>query len=223
MPGLRGWFFVRGFVRALKRQTPLAPDRAALQRRIAAMPHVHVMPGDDRQAAFNLLLARSLSAAVSHLEDEGQPRPVAVSIARAAFLENGSGFVRVVFGTWLAATRDPVRAMQRRRDLSRKAHAMWGNGMQTQMVATENSVALQVMRCPFADYFWNMAEPDLTPILCAYDAQWMAQVNRSSRPVTASRAGTIAAGSDCCDFTFSRQVPDRIRLRPDDQPSGVNR
>ncbi|WP_165390236.1 L-2-amino-thiazoline-4-carboxylic acid hydrolase [Thalassococcus sp. S3] len=198
------FLFLSGFARALRRVTGLAPRRGDLQRRIARLPRHHAMPGGDRQADFNLLMVQSLQVAVSHLEDQGILRNDAVAMAKEAFLANGSGVTRAAFGLWLAGTRDPVAQMQKQPCLTDLTREMWGQGVEAHEVTGPDRVTLHVTRCPFADYLWNVAEPDLMPVFCAYDAQWMEQVNASRRPVTVNRSGTIATGAERCDFTFVR-------------------
>ena len=213
------WFvrmmFLRGFARALRRQCKWAPTRRELAREMELLTDARHMPGGDKQAAFNLLLAQSLQAAVRLLQGRGYGRARALEMARAAFLENGSGLTQAIFAFWLRMTPDPVAQMKVRRDLADKARKLWGQGMQVEERHAPDAVSLVVTDCPFAQYFWSVSEPDLAPILCAYDARWMAQVNRSKRPVTVTRAGTLAGGAEACDFTFQRRdVAQKPKAKP---------
>ena len=212
--------FLSAFARALRRQNRWAPDRRELAAAMAGLRGGSHMPGGDAPARRNLMLAQALQAAVQILQGRGFGRDRAVEMAGAAFLKTGSGLTRLFFAWWLRVTKDPVHDMKRRRDLAEKARKLWGEGMKLEEVHDGDDVALLVHDCPFAHYFWSVSEPDLTPILCAYDAQWMAQVNRSNRPVRVSRNGTLAAGAEACDFTFVRTKqpePARAaaRMRPD--------
>ena len=205
------WAFLSGFARALKYQCKWAPNTKELEQTMATLPGAKHMPGTDRQAQFNLLLAQSLQAAVQIFQGRGYGRARSVEMARAAFLENGSGLTRAMFAWWLRVTPDPVAQMKARRDLADRARALWGEGMKVDEVHGDQTVALHVTSCPFAEYFWGVCEPDLTAVLCAYDAQWMAQVNMSPRPVRVSRSGTLAAGADHCDFTFKSAAKQTAR------------
>lgn len=196
--------FLIGFARELRRQCRWAPDRRELAATMSRLRGAKHMPGADRQAVFNLFLAQSLQAAVGIFQGRGYGRARAIAMAQAALLATGSGLTRAAFSWWLRVTPDPVGDMKKRRDLSVKAQKIWGEGMDLSEVHSDDSVALHVTACPFAQYFWGVSEPDLMPVFCAYDAQWMAQVNRSRRPVRVSRSGTLAEGAERCDFTFTR-------------------
>lgn len=198
------WMYLTGLVRELKRQCKWGPDRRELAARMTELSASSQALGEGKQAEFNRLLAHSLQASVHILQGRGYGRDRSVDMARAAFLKNGSTLTWALFAWWLKTTPDPVADMKKRRHLAETAQKLWGERMAVSEVHAESSVALHVHDCPFASYFWDVAEPDLTPILCAYDAQWMRQVNRSRRPVRVTRAGTLADGAEHCDFTFTQ-------------------
>lgn len=177
-----------------------------LRDRIARLPDGD-MPGDDGAKRFNLTLARSLHAAVALLEqDRGMASPDAVRIAGAAFGESGTWFARAAIRLWLRLESDPFAGVSKRGPSS-VARAMWGNGMAVADKHAAGEVSLCVAACPFHDYFWNVGRTDLTPILCAWDTAWQAEVNASSKAIRVDIRGTIAGGAEVCEFAFRKTDP----------------
>jgi hypothetical protein len=167
------------------------------------------MPGNDGAKQFNLTLARSLHAAVAWLEREkGLSSSEAVRIAGAAFGESGTWLARGAVRLWLRLERDPFVGVLKRGP-STVARAMWGAGMVVEDRRTRDGVSLCVLTCPFHEYFWNVGRSDLTPVLCAWDTAWQAEVNASTKPIRVELRETIARGGDVCEFSFRR--PDQRR------------
>lgn len=174
-----------------------------LKRVMARLPTA-AMPGSDAAKRFNLVLARSLQAAVVYLEgDMALPKPQALSVARTAFLASGSWVARNAIRTWLVLERDPFAGVEKR-DPSGFAKAMWGEGMDARDRRAPGEVSLCVTRCPFHEYFWNAGRSELTPILCAWDTAWQQEINSSRKPLRVVIRSTLAAGGSQCEFTFQR-------------------
>ena len=189
------------FLWHLSRITPGAPNLANLRARIDQLPPAQ-MPGTDSAAKFNRMLAESLRAAVEYLEDDqGMARADARKAAGSAFLRTGEWSSAALIRLWLWLDHDPVGSVQQR-GLRSSAHCLLGNGMEADETILSDGVELQVTQCPFADYFWNAARPDLTPILCTWDKGWMEQINAAECGMSARRDGTIAGGCATCTFTL---------------------
>ncbi|WP_339986631.1 L-2-amino-thiazoline-4-carboxylic acid hydrolase [Gymnodinialimonas ulvae] len=160
------------------------------------------MPGGDAQGEVNRYLASSLLALAEVLEREhGLDRDAAVTLARAAFLANGRGLMRAATLIWLRLTPDPFAALLKLGPGPRMAR-LWGRGMEAEEVHAPGQITLRVTGCAFAAYFWNAGRSDLTPILCAYDAQWFAWINGAQQGLRARRDGTLAEGLGACTFLF---------------------
>lgn len=101
--------------------------------------------------------------------------------------------------------RDPLRGVKSRGP-SPRAHGIWGNGMVVEDKHLPDTISLCVLSCPFRDYFWNAGCPDLTPILCAWDTAWQAEVNASRKPIRVDNLGSLAGGSDRCEFAFRQMT-----------------
>ena len=193
------------FTWRLSRKAGTRVSRGMLRRTIKRLPDGN-MPGSDRAREFNLTLARSLHAAVIFLEcDLGLAHEEAFLRARTAFIETGNWLARAGVRLWLRVERDPFAGV-RARGPSAFAKAVWGNGIAVEDRHTQDTVSLCVLTCPFHEYFWNVGRTDLTPILCAWDTAWQAEVNRSGKPIRVDIPGTLATNGDQCEFTFRRAV-----------------
>lgn len=174
-----------------------------LKRVMARLPDAW-MPGSDPAKRFNLVLARSLQAAVVYLEEDmALPNPQALAISRKAFLSSGSWVAKTAIRIWLKLERDPFAGVEKRGP-SGLAKSMWGDGMAVTDQRASGEVSLCVTRCPFHEYFWNAGRSNLTPILCAWDTAWQQEVNTSDKPLRVDIQSTLATGGAQCEFTFKR-------------------
>ncbi|MCG7625143.1 L-2-amino-thiazoline-4-carboxylic acid hydrolase [Epibacterium sp. Ofav1-8] len=197
------------FARNLSRQSGIRFTWRNLRGEIARLPR-STMPGTDGAHRFNLALAQSLHASVILLERDAAISPVeAVRIAGAAFGVSGTWLARSVIRTWLRLERDPFEGVVRRGP-SMVAKALWGNGMAVEDRHGPDQVSLCVLACPFHEYFWNVGRSDLTPILCAWDTAWHAEVNVSDKPIRVDVRETIAGGGEICDFNFRKPEPAKV-------------
>ena len=160
------------------------------------------MPGTDKARLFNLTLAQSLHAAVILLEREfGHTKEQAIAIAHAAFVQTGSWLVRVGVRIWLCIEREPFAGVKAR-GLASFASTLWGDGMAVEDRQTQETISLCVLKCPFHEYFQNVQRTDLTPIVCAWDTAWQAEVNASTKPIRVDIPTTLAERGRMCEFTF---------------------
>ena len=204
MTSLKVWLMWRGFhLRLVRSGVPVPPFRSFVARARFFADHAP-MAGDGPGAEVSRAVAAAVHAAAELAEEEGAlMRPEAVAAIRQPLLDTGAWLVKAGFAVWLFAARDPVDNLSHR-DVDREVQALWGTGMQAETELRPDAVILRVKSCPFTEYFWNVARPDLAPLLCAWDAQWMAQVNAANRPVDVTRTRPIAAGGTSCDFQFRR-------------------
>lgn len=203
MKWLMAYFWQIEFARNLSRQSGFRIPRQMLCDEMKKLSHGK-MPGSDRAQQFNLTLAQSLHAAVSLLECEAaMPRKNAVDAAGAAFGKSGSWLAKGAIRIWLRFERDPFAGVVKRGP-SLVAKSMWGNGMKVEDRRAPNEVSLCVLSCPFHDYFWSVGRSDLTPVLCAWDMGWHAELNASAKPIRINVRSTIAKGGDICEFAFHR-------------------
>ncbi|WP_425039459.1 L-2-amino-thiazoline-4-carboxylic acid hydrolase [Primorskyibacter sp. S187A] len=197
------WLWQREFLWRLSRSIGARVTRADLRRVEHRLPQAH-MPGVDAAQGANLILARSLHAAVIYLEEDVALAPeLAVARAREAFAATGTWLARGAVRLWLALERDPFAGVETRGPAA-LARALWGEGMALEERRRPHEVSLCVTQCPFQEYFWNAARSDLTPIVCAWDTAWHEEINASRKPIRVEMRGCLAEGAPQCDFTFRR-------------------
>jgi hypothetical protein len=138
----------------------------------------------------------------------------AYAFARTVFAQTLAGPLRWVIKLWLWWERDPVGFL-RRRSLAAWAQRSQGPSMEFAEEKTDDAVELIVRRCAFHQFFVTHGEPALTPVVCAFDALWLAALDQSSRPIRTERPSTISTGGDCCRFRFVR-ADDKASVTPAD-------
>ncbi|WP_424973145.1 L-2-amino-thiazoline-4-carboxylic acid hydrolase [Dinoroseobacter sp. S76] len=206
MRRLMAWLWQGKFARNLSRQSGRVLRARDLRREIGYLPQGQ-MPGRGGAQRFNLTLAQSLLAATGLLErDGGLPRDESVRIAGAAFARSGRWAARGATRLWLKLDPDPFAGVQARGP-AKLARALWGDGMSVEDRHGAEDVSLCVLVCPFHGYFQSVGRPDLTPVLCAWDAAWQDDVNRSAKPIRVEIRSTIARGAEICEFAFQRADP----------------
>lgn len=182
--------------------------RNNLDQALARYPDAQ-MPGTDAPAIFNKTLAKNLHAAAVFLEQNlGLPRDDARAVARQAFVATGGWVSRLGIKLWLWTERDPFAGVAKR-GATPLAEKMWGDGMQLTEQRKDNKISLCVLSCPFCAYFQNADRPDLTPILCEWDASWIAEVETSKRSLRVVLESTLARGDAMCEFAFYDEVKER--------------
>lgn len=190
------------------------PDiaRSELAQARRRLPH-YAMPGTDAKARGNRRFAEGILALATLLEEEyGQARAGAFDLTKTAVCATGRNLSVLTMKLWLAVTPDPLSTLHRRPP-SNWVIGMCGNGISAVDTFTEDTAALQVVSCPFTDFFWNAGRADLTSILEAWDHTWMAVLNRSSRPIRVTR-GAALSGTFTLHFRRTETVhPRRCGLR----------
>jgi len=185
------------------------PDIAhsELLRARQRLPH-YAMPGTDAKARGNRRFAEGIHALATLLEEEyGQSRADAFDCTKDAVCATGRTLSIVTMKLWLAVTPDPLSTLHRRPP-SAWIIGMCGNGVSAVDTFTEDTATLQVLSCPFTDFFWNAGRPDLTSILQAWDHTWMAVLNRSSRPIRVTH-GSALSGAFTLHFRRTETVHPR--------------
>ncbi|WP_224826764.1 L-2-amino-thiazoline-4-carboxylic acid hydrolase [Cognatishimia sp. MH4019] len=191
------------FARNLSKQARVKLTAQDIRSEVGRLPPGS-MPGNDVAKRFNLTLARSLHAAVILLETKAGFSSIdAKKLAGVAFGASGAWLTRLATRSWLKLEVDPFAGVVKRGP-SKLAKAMWGDGMVVEDRYRPDGVSLCVLTCPFHEYFWNVGRSDLTPILCAWDTAWQAEVNGSTKPIQVDILDTIARGGEVCEFAFKR-------------------
>ncbi len=201
-------FWARAFLKNCRRAMKPAVDDvkavdADIRRAMQALFDQGVGSLPDEQARMILVMCASVLAAYRTLKTRLGDSERAFEIVRGAFAKTLPGPMTWWVRLWMWTTRDPVAYLQRR-SLARIGERSYGKSMEFAEDQTADSASFLVTRCAFHQYFVDHGEPDLTPLVCAWDRAWMDAIDRSSRPVRTERPSTISTGGDCCRFQFIR-------------------
>ncbi|GAA4607441.1 hypothetical protein BJY16_006336 [Actinoplanes octamycinicus] len=71
-------------------------------------------------------------------------------------------------------------------------------------VDDEHQFVAKVHRCGYHEYFRAHGTPQLTPVLCAFDANWISAIAPERHGFTFARPATIGHGAASCPFDFRR-------------------
>ena len=193
-----------------RRRTLSPPEVDGILRRLWAI-FDELAPGIPREPTFgarmNVALAGVTIAAHRALGEAGIANPEAGDLIREIGwrVYRAWGLVPGVIAHLI--TRDPVRRLRVGTRLFRR-FPFTPPGYRTEDLPVEGGVALDVYRCPVADYFRAQGLSELcVRTWCALDEP-LAEMWGG----TLERQGTLAGGAARCDFTW-RPRPERLDRR----------
>jgi hypothetical protein len=176
----------------------LAAMRARHAELVAANHHLIV----DEAAGYNLRMTLALVAAYRSLAPElGRDR--AIGLVRAAFVEPLRAAVREGTMAMLDAVPDPFRAMVELAK-SREEYAFGAGFTFRHPVDDDQRFFADVHRCFYHEVLVANGTPELTPVMCAFDANWIEAIDPDRHGFRFDRATTIGHGGPHCPFHFSR-------------------
>ncbi|MCK2215505.1 L-2-amino-thiazoline-4-carboxylic acid hydrolase [Actinomadura sp. ATCC 31491] len=156
----------------------------------------------DEPARHNLRMTLALVAAYELLRP-GLGREQAVAAVRAAFIEPLADTMKAGTRAMLDNAPDAFRAMV---ELcrSREEHAFGKAFVFARPADDDSRYHLDVRRCFYHDVLVAHAAPELTPIMCAFDANWIEAISPGRHGFRFERRTTIGTGGTHCPFHFSR-------------------
>jgi L-2-amino-thiazoline-4-carboxylic acid hydrolase len=167
--------------------------------RLTAEQHDRVV---DEPSRYNLAMTLAVLGAyqelvAEHAEDE------LLEALRAAFVEPLQRFVRDATRSVLDNAQDPFTAMVAlTRDRETQA---FGAGFEfTHPENGPQAFTSQVERCFYHDVLEANGADRLTPIFCAFDANWINAIDPDHDGFAFERPTTIGTGGPCCPFRFRR-------------------
>jgi hypothetical protein len=172
---------------------------AAHERLLATNSHLIV----DEPARHNLRMTLALVAAYELLTPE-IGRDAAQAAIHKAFVEPLAYVVRQATTALLDHAPDPFRAMV---ELSRAREGeAFGAGFVFEHPADDDSrFFADVQRCHYHDTLVANGAPELTPVMCAFDANWIEAIDPARHGFRFERTTTIGLGGTHCPFHFFRQ------------------
>ncbi|MEW9554175.1 L-2-amino-thiazoline-4-carboxylic acid hydrolase [Nonomuraea sp. NPDC050783] len=177
---------------------PATAMRARQEELEAANRHLIV----DEPARHNLRMTLALVAAYEFLRPRlGQE--TAIAVVRASFTEPLGDAMKEGTRAMLDHAPDAFRAMVEL-SRSREEHAFGRGFVFARPVDDDHRYHLDVRRCFYHDVLVANAAPELTPVMCAFDANWIEAIEPGRHGFRFDRRTTIGTGGTFCPFHFSR-------------------
>lgn len=194
---------IDAFLAALVEAFAEEPDlMARVSRRHADLLAGHAEWLVDEPARHNLALTLALLAAYHELAPHHGDQEL-LPMLKSAFVEPLAEPIRAGMAAGLDAAADPFALMvQISRD--REQHS-FGAGFHFAHPADDDREYLaDVRRCFYHDVLAANDATHLTPVLCAFDANWIDAIDPDRHGFTFDRATTIGTGGTHCPFHFRR-------------------
>ncbi|MGN9837502.1 L-2-amino-thiazoline-4-carboxylic acid hydrolase [Nonomuraea sp. H19] len=210
-----------GYVPDPDRDTALLLD--AFYDHLAAILREHALPGElltamrarqeeleaagqhlivDEPARYNLRLTVALAAAYQVLLPR-LGREAAVAAVREAFIEPLGDTMKEGTRAMLDAAPDPFQAMVAL-SKSREEQAFGKGFVFDRPVDDDQRYHVDVRRCFYHDVLVANGAPELTPAMCAFDANWIEAIEPDRHGFRFDRRTTIGLGGTHCPFHFTR-------------------
>ncbi|MBV9424745.1 MAG: L-2-amino-thiazoline-4-carboxylic acid hydrolase [Solirubrobacterales bacterium] len=156
----------------------------------------------DEPSRHNLAMTLAVLAAYQELiaqHEEGELLPA----LHSAFVQPLEPFVRTATRTMLDQATDPFATMVAlTRDREQQS---FGAGFAfTHPEDDPEQFTSQVERCFYHDVLRANDAEKLTPVFCAFDANWIDAIDPDRDGFEFERPTTIGTGGSCCPFRFRR-------------------
>ncbi|RBQ21282.1 hypothetical protein DP939_00730 [Spongiactinospora rosea] len=159
----------------------------------------------DEPSRHNLRLTLALVAAYEILTPH-LGRETAMHAVRTAFIEPLSDTMQAGTRAMLDAAPDPFAAMVAM-SRSREEHAFGTTFVFDRTIDDDQRYHLDVRRCFYHDVLTANSAPELTPMMCAFDANWIDAIDPEAHGFRFDRPTTIGLGASHCPFHFTRITP----------------
>ncbi|MFF0775990.1 L-2-amino-thiazoline-4-carboxylic acid hydrolase [Nonomuraea wenchangensis] len=156
----------------------------------------------DEPARHNLRLTLALVAAYEILRPR-LGRQQAIAAVQAAFVEPFGDAMKEGTRAMLDQAPDAFRAMVEM-SKSREEHAFGKGFVFERPVDYDERYHLDVRRCFYHDVLVANGAPELTPAMCAFDANWIEAIAPRRHGFRFERRTTIGMGGTHCPFHFDR-------------------
>lgn len=159
----------------------------------------------DEQARYNLKSGTVVLAAYRALRPT-MPQDEALALLREALVEPLSDTIRQGTAGLLDQALDPYAALVGVAK-SRERH-FFGQAFTFERPRDDDrAYFLDVARCLWHSFFVAEGTPELTPIFCAFDTNWIDAIDSDRHGVRFSRPTTLGHGGPLCPFHFYRVAP----------------
>lgn len=156
----------------------------------------------DEKAASHLRVSAVVLATYRAL-DGAMSRNALLGLIREAFVEPLRATVGEATGQWLDHAPDPFQAIT---DISKsRERDYFGAAFAFDRPRDDGGAYyLDIRRCLWHSFFVAEGAPELTPIFCAFDENWIEAVVPGRHGVRFARATTLGTGGPLCPFHFFR-------------------
>lgn len=157
----------------------------------------------DEPARHNVRMTLALVAAYEQLRPDLDDETVLAALRRA-FVEPLADVVKQATTALLDSAPDPFRAMV---ELARTRETeAFGAGFEFEHPADDDErFFADVRRCHYHDTLVANGVPQLTPVMCAFDGNWIEAIDPQRHGFRFERLTTIGLGGTHCPFHFLRQ------------------
>ncbi|MER7360367.1 L-2-amino-thiazoline-4-carboxylic acid hydrolase [Nonomuraea dietziae] len=156
----------------------------------------------DEPARHNLRMTLALVAAYEFLLPR-LGRQTAIAAVRAAFVEPLGDTMKEGTRAMLDTAPDAFQAMVEL-SKSREEYAFGKGFVFARPVDDDKRYHVDVRRCFYHDVLVANSAPELTPVMCAFDANWIEAIAPDRHGFHFDRRTTIGTGGTHCPFHFSR-------------------
>ncbi|WP_405163726.1 L-2-amino-thiazoline-4-carboxylic acid hydrolase [Nocardia sp. NBC_01499] len=156
----------------------------------------------DEPARANLRMTLALVVAYRALRPR-LGRDVTIAALRAAFVEPLGDVVQAGTKAMLDAADDPFAAMVAV-SKAREKYAFGAGFDFARTVDDDESYHLDVVRCFYHDVLVAHSAPELTPVMCEFDANWIGAIDPAKHGFRFERVTTIGLGGTHCPFHWDR-------------------
>jgi hypothetical protein len=169
------------------------------ERLLAAQRHRIV----DEASRHNLALTLAVLVGYQELAPAIDDEERLLSLLRDAFVEPLRATVRAATAEALDTAPDPFAAMV---DISRQRerHAFGAGFTFTHPTDNDDHYVAQVERCYYHEVLRANDAAWLTPVFCAFDANWIDVIDPKRHGFAFERPTTIGTGGPVCPFRFRR-------------------
>ncbi|WP_194820396.1 L-2-amino-thiazoline-4-carboxylic acid hydrolase [Nocardia sp. XZ_19_385] len=156
----------------------------------------------DEPARYNLRMTLALVVAYRALRSR-LGRDEAIALVRAAFVEPLGDLVRESTLAMLDTAEDPFAAMVAVSKV-REEQAFGAGFTFARPADDEHRYHVDIVRCFYHEVLVAHSAPELTPVMCEFDANWIGAIDPPAHRFRFDRATTIGLGGSHCPFYFER-------------------
>lgn len=164
----------------------------------------------DEQAAYNLKSGAVVLAAYRVLQDTMPPSDL-LALLRRSFIEPFRAAIQSGTAQMLDHAPDPFQALVET-SKTREVYFFGKSFSFERPRDDDRAYYCDITRCLWHSFFVAEGVPELTPIFCQFDANWIDAIDPLRHGLRFVRDTTLGYGGHLCAFHFHRLQPQESRL-----------